>query len=38
MPRQPNLEIRLKCLKCEDFTQTTGPIIISKLTKNRLSY
>ena len=35
MPRQPNLEIRLKCLKCKDFTQTIGPIIISKLTENR---
>ena len=35
MPRQPNLEIRLKCLKCKDFTQTIGLIIISKLTENR---
>ena len=35
MPRQPNLEIRLKCLKCKDFTQTICPIIISKLTENR---
>ena len=35
MPRQPNLEIRLKCLKCNDFTQTINPIIITKLTENR---
>ena len=35
MPIQPNLEIRLKCFKCKDFTQTIGPIIISKLTENR---
>ena len=35
MPKQPNLEIRSKCLKCKDFTQTIGLIIISKLIKNR---
>ena len=35
MPRQPNLEIRLKCNNCKDFTQTINPIIINKLTKNR---
>ena len=35
MPIQFNLEIRLKCLICKDFTQTKGPIIISKLTDNR---
>ena len=35
MPRQPNLEIRLKCANCKDFTQTIGPIIISKLKENR---
>ena len=33
MPRQPNLEIRLNCKTCNDFTQTIGPIIISILTK-----
>ena len=35
MPRQPNLEIRLKCNNCKDFTQTINPIIINKLTENR---
>ena len=35
MPRQPNLEIRLKCLNWNDFTQTICPIIICKLTENR---
>ena len=35
MPRLPRLEISLKCLKCNDFTQTIGPIIITKLTENR---
>ena len=35
MPIQFNLEIRLKCLKCNDFTQTINPNIINKLTENR---
>ena len=35
MPRQPNSEIRLKYASCNDFTQTIGPIIISKLSENR---
>ena len=35
MPRKENLEVRLYCLKCKDFTQSIGPIIVSKLIKNR---
>ena len=35
MPRLPNLDIRLKCLKFKDLSQTIGPIIISKRTENR---
>ena len=35
MPRKPNSEICLKCANCKDYTQTIGPIIISKLTENR---
>ena len=35
MPKQHNSEIRLKCASCKDFTQTLGPIIITKLTNNR---
>ena len=34
MPRKENSEVRLYCLKCKDFTQSIGPIIISKLIKN----
>ena len=35
MPRKETLEVRLYCLKCKDFTQSIGPIIVSKLIKNR---
>ena len=35
MPKKENLEVRLYCLKCKDFTQSIGPIIVSKLIKNR---
>ena len=35
MTKTHTLKIRLYCIKCKDFTQSTGPIIISKLTKNR---
>ena len=35
MPRTETLEVRLYCLKCKDFTQSIGPIIVSKLIKNR---
>ena len=35
MTIKPKSKIRLKCLKCKDFTQAIGPIIINKLTKNR---
>ena len=37
MTRKHTLEIRLYCIKCKDFTQSTGPIIINKLTKNRFN-
>ena len=30
MPRKPNLEIRLRCNKCKEYTQTINPIIIKK--------
>ena len=33
MPRKESLEVRLYCLKCKDFTQSIGPIIVSKLIK-----
>ena len=35
MPRKENLVVRLYCLKCKDFTYSIGPIIVSKLIKNR---
>ena len=35
MLRKETLEVRLYCLKCKDFTQSIGPIIVSKLIKNR---
>ena len=35
MPRKETLEVRLYCLKCKDLTQSIGPIIVSKLIKNR---
>ena len=35
MLRKETLKVWLYCLKCKDFTQTIGPIIISKLIKNR---
>ena len=35
MPRQPNSEIRLRCVNCKDYTQTINPIIITKFTENR---
>ena len=35
MARKENLEVRLYCLKCKDFTQSIGPIIVTKLIKNR---
>ena len=35
--RKHSLEIRLYCIKCKDFTQSTGPIIIDKLTTNRVN-
>ena len=37
MTRKHTLEIRLYCIKCKDFTQSTGPIIINKLTTNRFN-
>ena len=30
MPRTPNLEIRLRCKTCKEFTQSINPIIIKK--------
>ena len=30
MPRKPNLEIRLRCNKCKEYTQITNPINIKK--------
>ena len=35
MTIQFNLEIRLKCLKCNNLNRTIGPIIITKLTDIR---
>ena len=35
MPRRPNLEIRLRCKTCKEFTQSINPIIIKKETNNR---
>ena len=37
MTRKHSVEIRLYCIKCKDFTQSTGPIIINKLTTNRFN-
>ena len=37
MTRKHTLEIRLYGIKCKDFTQSTSPIIINKLTKNRFN-
>ena len=37
MTRKHTSEIRLYCIKCKDFTQSTGPIIINKLATNRLN-
>ena len=34
MPRRPNLEIRLRCKTCKEFTQSINPIIIKKKTNN----
>ena len=30
MPRKPSLEIRLRCNKCKEYTQSTNSIIIKK--------
>ena len=30
MPRKPSLEIKLRCNKCKEYTQTTNPIILKK--------
>ena len=35
MPRKPNLEIRLRCITCKEFTQSINFIIIKKETNNR---
>ena len=35
MPWRPNLEIRLRCNTCKEFTLSINPIIIKKETNNR---
>ena len=34
MPRRPNVEIRLRCKTCKEFTQSINPIIIKKEINN----
>jgi hypothetical protein len=36
MGRPPNLETRLKCNTCRDFTQSIAPIVIKKEKGNRI--